>query len=318
MKRQYIVCFALLLSAATARAQSCNFTISSLAFGTVNLSNGSAVDATATLTANCTGKHNQTIRVCPNFGSGTGNNNSTASVRYLINGTTTLNYNLYQDAGHTAVWGSYVWAWPPRPPSIDIDLNKSGSGSGTATIYGRIFSEQTTVPPGVYVSAFSGGHTLISYDYAPSNNCSKIGSSNGKQVPFTVSATNQASCTVSATDLNFGSTGSLSSVVDSTNSISIKCTNGTAYTVSLSGGLSGAMNPTLRHMTSTLNSEYVTYGIYRDASRTQEWGSTLGTNTASAIGIGVEQNFLGYGRVPVQTTPSAQSYTDTIIVTVTY
>jgi len=69
-------------------------------------------------------------------------------------------------------------------------------------------------------------------------------------------------------------------------------------------------------MTSALISEYMTYGIYRDASPTQAWASTTGTKTSSSIGSGAEQNSISCGRLPVQTAPAAQSCIDTIIVAV--
>jgi len=46
----------------------------------------------------------------------------------------------------------------------------------------------------------------------------------------------------------------------------VTCTSGTAYTISLDGGFSGATNPTQRKMTK--GSEFITYGLYRDASGT--------------------------------------------------
>jgi len=65
-------------------------------------------------------------------------------------------------------------------------------------------------------------------------------------------------------------------------------------------------------------SEVVTYGIYRDSGRSQPWGSTQGTNTASGTGSGTGRNFTAYGRVPVQTSPSAGNYADTVVTTITY
>ena len=48
------------------------------------------------------------------------------------------------------------------------------------------------------------------------------------------------------------------------------------------------------------------------------WGNTVGTDTVSATGSGASQAYTVYGRVPMQTTPAAATYTDTITVTVTY
>jgi len=68
----------------------------------------------------------------------------------------------------------------------------------------------------------------------------------------------------------------------------------------------------------TKGSETVTYGLYLNAGRTQPWGSTIGTNTASGTGSGFAQPFTAYGRVLPQATPSPGTYTDTIVITVAY
>ena len=78
----------------------------------------------------------------------------------------------------------------------------------------------------------------------------------------------------------------------------------------------GATDPTQRKM--TRSSEAVTYALYRDAARSQPWGSTVGIDTAAGTGSGFAQGFTVYGRVPPQPTPSPGTYTDTIVITVAY
>jgi len=78
----------------------------------------------------------------------------------------------------------------------------------------------------------------------------------------------------------------------------------------------GATDPAQRKMSK--GSKLVTYGIYRDSGRSQPWGSTQGTNTASDTGSGAGQNFTAYGGVPVQTSPSAGNCADTVVTTITY
>jgi len=125
-----------------------------------------------------------------------------------------------------------------------------------------------------------------------------------------------ASCNVSATDLNFGSSGSLSANVNTTNVISVNCSSGTPYSLSLDGGLTGAINPELRQM--TFGANQITYGIYQNPARTIPWGNSIGINTVSSVGTGLTQSFTAYGQVPPQVTPPTGVYNDTIIVTVTY
>src|SRR5690348_4792968 len=57
---------------AHARNPTCSFTITNVAFGTVDLTANTTYDTTGTLSATCRGNNNATMRVCPNFNSGTG------------------------------------------------------------------------------------------------------------------------------------------------------------------------------------------------------------------------------------------------------
>jgi spore coat protein U-like protein len=95
----------------------------------------------------------------------------------------------------------------------------------------------------------------------------------------------------------------------------VQCTNSTPYTVALDGGTSGATDPTQRKMSK--GAEKITYGLYQDSARSQGWGNTTG-QTVGGTGTGSSQALTVYGRVASQTTPSAGSYSDSVVVTVTY
>lgn len=63
----------------------------------------------------------------------------------------------------------------------------------------------------------------------------------------------------------------------------------------------------------------MTYGLYKDAARSQPWGdATTPGSTVAGAGNGLVQQLTVYGRVPPQTTPSPGTYTDTVVVTLTY
>jgi len=307
-----------LLAATPAAAQTCTFTNTGLDWGNINLASGSTFDLTGTFRANCTGIAGQTVRVCPNFNAGSGGVNGSGSERYMLSGVNQLRYNIYRNAARTNVWGSRTWGKAPTPPTINVRLNGAGTGTASATMYGRIFSGQTGLPTGTYTSAFSGTNTQIAYAYSTVGNCNAIGLTNVTNVPFTVQASYGGACTVTATSMNFGSRGVLDSAIDATNTIAVTCTSGASYTIGLSGGDSGATDPTQRQMSDAADTEFVTYGIYRDSARTQPWGSTIGSDTVTGTGTGSAQSHTAYGRVPAQATPSAQAYSDTIVVTVTY
>ena len=305
------------LVATPAAAQSCNFTLSALDFGTINLSANTTFTTTATFSASCTGTANTTVRTCPNIDAGSGGS-SNGNPRLLLNGASQLNFNLYQDGAYTSVWGSNLWAYAGSYPSptLDVALNNSGSGSGSLTLYGQIWAGQPTLPAGSYSSSFTGTQSSVAYAYSTVGSCATIGNSHATTAAFTVSATNATICAVSAAPLNFGSTGVLRSAIDGTGTVTVTCTNAAPYTLSLDGGLSGASDPTQRKMTQGGRS--VTYGLYQDSARGVPWGSSAGVNTAAATGTGLAQSFTVYGRVPAQNTPAPGTYSDTVVATITY
>jgi spore coat protein U-like protein len=121
----------------------------------------------------------------------------------------------------------------------------------------------------------------------------------------------------SATDLDFGTDGVIAAAIDASSTLGIQCTSGTAYTVGLNAGTGSGATVAARRMTGS-GAPTVTYSLYRDAGRTQVWGTTIGTDTIAGTGNGAVQSLTVYGRVPTQTTPQPDTYTDTITVTVTY
>jgi len=135
---------------------------------------------------------------------------------------------------------------------------------------------------------------------------------------FQVKLTITAQClAATANDLDFGTTGFLSSNVDVQSSIAVSCTNTTPYNVGFDKGVNGAA-VTTRQMKGGPTNELISYSIYSNAGRTTNWGNTVGTDTVAGTGSGSAQTIQVYGRVPPQTTPTPGNYTDTITVTVTY
>ncbi|AUG53830.1 Csu type fimbrial protein [Thalassospira marina] len=135
---------------------------------------------------------------------------------------------------------------------------------------------------------------------------------------FNVQITITAECQVdSAEDMDFASFGVLDSNVQSSSSVSVQCTNDTAYNVGLSPGLGVGATVAGRLMTGP-GGQTVSYQLYQDAGRTQVWGNTVGADTVASVGTGDVQSYTVYGQVPAQLTPSAGVYADVVTVTVTY
>jgi spore coat protein U-like protein len=227
----------------------------------------------------------------------------------MLSGSNNLRYDLYKDAARTQLWGS----WESGYAGTGVQTIVVRGTTQNLTVYGRIFASQTA-PPGSYTSSFAVSPYLTSKDNTGGPSCPT--SPNTSTASFTVTATVLASCTVSATNLSFGTTGTLTSNIDSTSSISVTCSNGSPYQVGLNAGNGSGATVTNRKM--TLSSTTVNYALYSNSSRTTNWGNTAGTDTVGGTGTGSAQSLTVYGRVPSQSTPAPGTYTDTIVVTVTY
>ncbi len=128
----------------------------------------------------------------------------------------------------------------------------------------------------------------------------------------------QETCIISGTTaaLNFGTQTLLNSAVDAATSISVQCSNGTDYDVTLDQGLN-----TKPRMRLAATSNYVDYELYTDSGRTTVWPATASAGPVYPYtGNGNVQTIDVYGRIPIQTTPtaSATAYSDTVGITITY
>ncbi|NGY04417.1 Csu type fimbrial protein [Solimonas terrae] len=121
---------------------------------------------------------------------------------------------------------------------------------------------------------------------------------------------------LSASDLDFGSRGVLSANIDQTSTINITCTSGAPYTVKLNAGANaGTTNDVNTRRMKSSATNYVSYNLYSDSAGGTTWDNTTGVTRS---GTGSVENITVYGRVPPQTTPPADTYTDTVTVTLTY
>lgn len=310
-----LAALSLVASCTSALALSCTFSIDDVDFGTIDLASGLSYATIGNLHVNCAGTPNKQVQICPNIGSGSGGVGTGGDPRYMTNGTDRLQFNIYQNAAFSKIWGSHFWGLAPKPPQLKRKLDRQGNLAFSEPVRIYVRGGQSAMPPGRYVSSFAGGHTLVSYAYSTQGSCSAIGASNGVQVPFTVSATNVGSCSVASTALDFGATTILNGNVDTTANVFVACTQGIPYALGLGNGNNGNA-PTARAMSN--GTAAVRYGIYKNPARTMPWGANQGTDTVQGTGSGTIQNHTAYGRVPAQSTPVPGTYRDTVVVTVTY
>ena len=132
---------------------------------------------------------------------------------------------------------------------------------------------------------------------------------------FGVTATVQASCSISASTLSFGSYNG--TVATATSAVSVTCTNSTPYNVGLSSGVASGATVAARKMTGP-TSALLSYSLFSDPSRSINWGQTVGSDTNSGTGNGAVQVLTVYGQTPAGQYLAPGSYTDTITATITY
>ena len=302
-------------------AQSCSATVPAGSYGNVDILSGGATDTTGSFVISCTGTANRVIRLCVDISYGDSVNQAGA-VRALTDGTNYLVHDIYSDAARTAQWGAWggntlLFAFGAGGVQRDITLSAAGSVSSNFTMYGRVAGNQQTLPPGAY--SWGTASPGFTYYYTNTNNSacpSGTLSFRGGVRSDIWTATILANCLVTATNVDFGSNGFIVNNIDSTGTITARCTNSTPYTVALNNGSGGGTGPTARKMVNGAQS--VIYGLYQNAARSLPFGSTTGTDTLSGTGTGLAQSIIVYGRVPPQTTPNPGTYTDTIVVTITY
>lgn len=142
-----------------------------------------------------------------------------------------------------------------------------------------------------------------------------------KQTTMGVTASVAANCLIAAQPLSFGSYDA--SVQKSGSSdLTVRCSNGTPYTVKLNPGLTGSFSQRLL----TSGSDSLEYNLYTSSAHSSVWGDgSPSTATQGGIGAGLATGsaltHTVYGLLPNtennQNAP-AGNYSDTITVTVEY
>ncbi|WP_322022100.1 spore coat protein U domain-containing protein [Burkholderia sp. BCC1977] len=324
MARRWLRALSCLLLAAllgmpwtAARADTCSVTPPVPSFGSVSPITLQAYTTNSTMTVSCTWDAlslNTGVLVCVNLGG--------TSPRYLANGTNQMQYDLYQDSGYSQPWGAVGTGTTP----ISVSLTKpllGTSASTNVTIYGRIASNQPTVPTvndasTVYTQSFSGNQAAYSFSFSllgvlPTPCASQ---STAGTMTVTATATVINNCIISATGVAFPAAGVLASALTASGSISARCTNGDAFQIALNGGASGSV--AARTMQRSGGGS-VSYQLYQDSGFTKPWGDgSSGTSMATGTGSGFAQAIAIYGRVPAQATPAPGNYSDTITATISF
>lgn len=140
---------------------------------------------------------------------------------------------------------------------------------------------------------------------------------------FEVSATVRGNCVIDPEPLAFGEYFPGAGPVDAESTISVSCSNGTPYTLSLDYGTAPDGSAEARRMSN--GEKTLEYQLYVDAARTVPWAAGTPDGVVAGEGVGMGEDTTRaipvFGRV--LDTPSNQSvpegsYSDVITVTITF
>ena len=283
------------------------------------------IDASSSLSYTCTNTTNTVYWVTVCFNIADGPLGVSAGRRQMSGPGGNVGFNLYSDAARTQPWGainSTNFPTPVRP--ANFQLLKNASGSGTIPIYGRLFGGQANASAGSYTTSFAYPNVQITGSLQSNSgggSCGSAGTDAAGFASFPVSATYVNSCTVIATDLDFGTQNVSATNVGPTGngSVSVTCSKGAPYTIGLKPNSTNSTvgAGTMAGLTSG-NVDKVPYQLYSNASLSTVWGDTPGSNTLPGTGTGAAQPAVSvYGKVPsANFTPD--SYRDTVTVNVRY
>lgn len=296
-----------LLPAPARAALVCEADIVPLDFGTISVRDGLPQQTSGPVTISCSGgTPGATVHACVTIGPGSGGAGPGQSPRYMTGGgTAPLQYqltSLNSFSGGGLTWDTVGYAIP---------LDATGSATIAPTLYAEVTSIGALVTVGSYSSVFAAGSDVrISYGETACN-------LSGAASAFSVSAIVATSCTVNVSNMDFGVIDTaIVAPVDQTANIEVSCTNGSGYTVGLGQGLQPAdAGPTGRRMVNGAN--LLAYGLYHDPARTSDWGLSPAT-VATGTGTGGYQSLTVFGRIFPNQQTSVGTYSDSVVVIVTY
>lgn len=295
-------------------AVTCNVTLTpSLDFGSVDPFQGGTVSTIGTLDWSCSRVFFDPPEstLCVFAGPDAGGN---SNPREMTSSGQAVPFNVYDASSHST---------PVLPASngiavlVDIPWCIFNCGprtdSGSVPLYGQIPFISPTLAPGTYSA------TLTSQIYLVEGNAN-FDCNNASGAPQDTYALNaqveiEKQCQLTANNLDFGTHSTPLPQTNADTFIDVRCTNTTPFTVGLSNG--NHYTAGTRRM-SDGNGNYVSYGLFQDASRSTEWDKT--TNRRSDTGLGGSSSIMMtvFGQLPPQPSAVDGSYTDTVTVDIEF
>lgn len=219
-----------------------------LSFGTptqgINLLEGQIPEVQATITYECLNLRPYTThtRLCFNI-DGSNRSPSQNNPRLLAHPkrpTNTLQFQLYKPDG--TVWGSNAPNSNAKPYMTEmLVIGPNSTKSGQVTLTAKLLNHQETAAPyadgSPYEAIFNGISASLNWNSTfwqdRPTNCGTYYSSSDS-FPFTVQAHASPVCEfISADDIDFGTHTAGSTDLKQSGNLTVRCTNGTPYTVGL-------------------------------------------------------------------------------------
>ena len=135
-----------------------------------------------------------------------------------------------------------------------------------------------------------------------------------------VTASVSAVCTISTVTVAFGAydpvVTNAATDLNGTGTLVVACTKGAAATIDL--GVGGNLSGGSRRMSSGI--DFLNYALYKDAARTQVWGTGLAGGTTATYNSAskASTNITVYGKVPQAQDVTDGSYSDVVVATINY
>lgn len=313
-------------------AVSCSATASPVNFGTIDPQQPGNSPATGSISFTCQNDallQTAFVTLCLNIGAGSGTGTTPRRMNDGVGHT--LDFQLYSDPARSQIWGSVLTPATPNPQVLQFQipgpfLFVPGSYSDSVPVYGQVPGNQTGVVAGGYNNMFSGTSAQITLDHNDAflgiggSYPASCGTGNASSFSFVANATVQPTCTVSATDVSFGSQPAMATNLQATGTIGVRCINGTAYNIGLAPSNGNAYGAGVMSGTGA-NTDTVPYQLHQTSSTGPVWGNTA---TATSVGNGVHGT--GNGTTQPYTVhvvvPDANhipdTYEDTVTVYVNY
>jgi spore coat protein U-like protein len=140
---------------------------------------------------------------------------------------------------------------------------------------------------------------------------------------LSVTANINNNCAISSTPVAFGNydpiVGNLTSDLTATGTVLVTCTIGDNTVITLGEGLNklGGSTPAVPLRQAANSGNKLNYFLYQESSHTTGWGNT-GAAGISITGSGIQQSIPVYGVIGHGQNMPAGSYTDTVVVTVSF